>query len=86
MPPHPVAPPQFLLQRELELALQARHPGRFIPHYAMVTFMRIRYSLALHRSEIQRVILENATRGLDSLEGVDWAAADVAVMSQLQPL
>src|SRR5690606_64460 len=33
--------PGFLLQRGLELALQARHPTRFIPHYAMVTFMRI---------------------------------------------
>ena len=77
---------QFLLQRELELALQARHPERFIPHYAMVTFMRIRYSLALERSEIQRHILEDATRGLDSLDGIDWAATDAAVMAQLQPL
>ena len=77
---------EFLLQRELELALQTRHPDRFIPHYAMVSFMRIRYSLALQRSEIQRHILENATRGLDSLDGVDWAAADAAVMDQLAPL
>ncbi len=77
---------QFLLQRELELALQARHPERFIPHYTMVTFMRIRYSLALQRSEIQRQILENATRGLDSLNGVDWDATDAAVIEQLHPL
>ncbi len=77
---------QFLLQRELELALQARHPGRFIPHYAMVTFMRIRYSLALQRSEIQRHILEDATRGLDSLDGVDWASVDAAVIRHLEPI
>ena len=77
---------QFLLQRELELRLQARHPERFIPHYAMVSFMRIRYSLALARSEIQRHILEDATRGLDSLDRVDWAAADAAVMTHLAPL
>ena len=76
----------FLLQRDLELALQARHPGRFIPHYAMVTFMRIPYSLALRRTEIQRHILEDATHGLDSLDGVDWAAADAAVLAQLAPL
>ncbi len=76
----------FLLQRELELALQARHPDRFIPHYSMVSFMLIRYSLALERSEIQRHILEDATRGLDSLDAVDWAAADAAVLAQLQPL
>ena len=74
----------YLLQRELELALQARHPDRFVPHYAMVSFMRIPYSQALHRSEVQRVILEDATRGLDSLDGVDWAAADAAVLANLE--
>jgi kynurenine 3-monooxygenase len=78
--------PAFLLQRKLELALQARHPQRFIPHYAMVTFMRIRYSLALARSEIQRGILEAATRGHASLDGIDWAAADAAILAQLEPL
>ena len=76
----------FLLQRELELALQERHPGRFVPHYAMVSFMRIPYSLALHRSEVQRELLENATRGLDSLDAVDWAAVDAAVLARLEPI
>jgi kynurenine 3-monooxygenase len=78
--------PDFLLQRELEQALQARHPGRFVPHYAMVTFMRIPYSVALERSDVQRGILVDATRGLASLEGVDWAAVDAAVERLLPPL
>ena len=77
---------QFLLQRELELALQERHPGRFVPHYAMVSFLRIPYSVALHRSELQRGILERATRGLDSLRQVDWAAVDADVLATLEPL
>jgi kynurenine 3-monooxygenase len=76
----------FLLQRQLELALQDRHPDRFVPHYAMVSFMRIPYSVALHRSNVQRVILADATRGLDSLKGVDWDAVDAAVLAQLDPL
>ena len=76
----------FLLQRQLELALQDRHPGRFVPHYAMVSFMRIPYSVALHRSEVQRVILEGATRGLESLEGVDWESVDAEVLARLEPL
>ena len=76
----------YLLQRELELALQARHPGRFIPHYAMVTFMRIPYALALHRSEVQRRLLEDATRGLSTLDAVDWARLDAAVLAALEPL
>ena len=78
--------PGFLLQRELERVLQARHPGRFVPHYTMVTFMRIPYALALERSEIQREILERATHGLDSLEGVDWDAVDAAIEAQLPQL
>ena len=78
--------PDFLIQRELEQALQERHPGRFVPHYAMVTFMRMPYSLALERSEIQRGILVEATRGLDSLDGVDWNAVDAEVVRLLAPL
>ncbi len=76
----------FLLQRELELALQERHPGRFVPHYAMVTFMLIPYATALERSEIQRDILTNATHGLDSLAQVDWMSVDAAVLARLSPL
>ncbi|MEO5566038.1 MAG: FAD-dependent monooxygenase, partial [Luteimonas sp.] len=78
--------PDFLLQRDLERVLQQRHPGRFVPHYTMVTFMRIPYSLALQRSEIQRAILVEATRGLQSLEGIDWLAVDAQVEHQLAPL
>ena len=76
----------YRLQRALELELQQRHPQRFIPHYAMVTFMRIPYSLALARSVIQREILARATAGLASLEQVDRAALDGEVMARLQPL
>jgi len=78
--------PDFLLQRELERALHARHPGRFIPHYTMVTFMRIPYSVAHARSEVQRRLLETATQGLASLAEVDWAAVDAEVERLLSPL
>jgi kynurenine 3-monooxygenase len=30
----------FLLQRQLERVLAERHPGRFVPRYSMVTFLR----------------------------------------------
>ncbi len=76
----------YRVQRALELQLQERHPGRFVPHYSMVTFMRIPYSLALARSEIQRAILVRATAGLGGLEQVDWAALDAEVMARLEPL
>ncbi len=76
----------FLLQRELELTLQARHPERFIPHYTMVTFMRIPYAVALARSDIQREILVAATQGKQRLDEVDMAQTDAMVLAQLQPL
>ncbi|MDR7192806.1 FAD-dependent oxidoreductase [Luteimonas terrae] len=76
----------YLLQRELELALQDRHPGRFVPHYAMVTFMRIPYSLAMTRTDLQRGILERATAGHASLATLDWDAIDAEVLDLLTPL
>ncbi len=76
----------YRLQRALELALQERHPGRFVPHYAMVSFMRIPYAVALARSEVQRGILARATEGIDSLDGIDWAAIDADVEARLPPL
>lgn len=76
----------YRLQRALELALQERHPDRFVPHYAMVSFMRIPYATALARSEVQRGILERATVGRDSLDGIDWAAVDADVEAGLPPL
>ena len=78
--------PDFLLQRELERALQERHPGRFVPHYTMVTFMLIPYSVALARSDTQREILVAATQGKDSLDTIDWDAVDADVLARLDPL
>jgi kynurenine 3-monooxygenase len=76
----------FLLQRELEQALQARHPDRFVPHYAMVSFMLIPYATALARSEIQRRILVEATQGRRSLDQVEWSAVDAQVLERLDVL
>ncbi|NZA27547.1 FAD-dependent monooxygenase [Luteimonas sp. SJ-92] len=76
----------YLLQRALELELQQRHPDRFVPRYAMVSFMRIPYAVALERSRLQHALLERATRGLDDLEQVDRGALDAEVRAQLAPL
>ncbi|MEN1944293.1 NAD(P)/FAD-dependent oxidoreductase [Luteimonas sp. MJ293] len=76
----------YLLQRELELKLQQRHPDRFVPRYAMVTFMRIPYALALERNRIQQEILVQATEGVESLDTLDWDALDEKIKTQLDPL
>ena len=76
----------FLLQRQLEQQLQQRHPTRFVPHYTMVTFMRIPYALALERSEVQRTILREAARGHRDLAAIDWTALDQRVHALLPVL
>ena len=76
----------YRLQRELELRLQQRHPGVFVPHYAMVSFLRVPYAVALERSEIQQGILIRATRGKASLDHIDWAALDGDIAAHLPAL
>jgi kynurenine 3-monooxygenase len=76
----------YLLQRALERALAERHPDRFVPRYAMVTFRRIPYATAYARGRIQRELLEEATRGRDSLDDIDRARLDAEVVRRLEPL
>jgi len=76
----------FLLQRELERELAKRHPDRFVPRYAMVTFRRMPYATALQRGQIQREVLVEATQGRNSLDGLDWAWLDAEVRRRLPPL
>jgi kynurenine 3-monooxygenase len=73
----------FLLQRRLERLLAERHPERFVPRYAMVTFRRLPYAFALERGRIQRALLEDATRGKASFEQIDLEAADAMVRERL---
>ena len=76
----------FLLQRVLERQLAERHPQRFVPRYAMVTFRRLPYATAFERGRVQRELLVEATRGRDSLDGIDWAWLDAEVERRLSPL
>jgi kynurenine 3-monooxygenase len=75
----------FLLQRALERVLAERHPDRFVPRYAMVTFRRVPYRTALERGEIQREILVAATRGLVDVAQVDLVTVDAMVKARLEP-
>ncbi len=81
-----VADAHFLLMRALERELAARHPGRFVPRYWMVTFSRVPYALAHSRGEIQREILRELTVGKRDLADIDFARADSLVVERLSPL
>jgi kynurenine 3-monooxygenase len=76
----------FLLRRQLERVLAERHPGRFVPRYSMVTFMRIPYSVAWARGEIQRGILMDCCEGKQRIEDVDLGRADALVKARLETL
>ncbi|HEX8896252.1 MAG TPA: kynurenine 3-monooxygenase, partial [Terriglobales bacterium] len=66
--------------------LEKKHPGRFVPKYAMVTFHRTPYSVAAQRGAIQDGILEQLCDSVERLEDVDWAKADALVEQGLTPL
>jgi len=76
----------YLLQRALERQLAERHPDRFVPRYAMVTFRRLPYAVAFERGQVQRELLVELTRGHSSLDTLDWNAVDAAVRERLAPV
>jgi kynurenine 3-monooxygenase len=81
-----VADSRFLFRKKVELALEQRYPKLFIPKYAMVTFHRIPYSVALARGTIQDRILAELCDGIDRIDDLDWEKADELVHRSLTPL
>jgi kynurenine 3-monooxygenase len=81
-----VADPAFLFRKRAELALEARFPKFFVPKYAMVTFHRIPYSVALSRGRIQEDILATVCNGIDDLDNLDWQRAGILIARDLTPL
>jgi kynurenine 3-monooxygenase len=70
----------------VELALEAKYPALFVPKYAMVTFHRIPYSVALTRGAIQDLMLAELCDGIDRVEDLDWNQADQLIRRDLSPL
>jgi kynurenine 3-monooxygenase len=81
-----VGDPRFLFKKKVELALEAKFPRRFVPKYAMVTFHRVPYSLALSRGLVQDAMLVELCGSIDRIEDLDWAKAESMIHRQLTPL
>ena len=81
-----VADPRFLLRKKVELALEEKYPQLFVPKYAMVTFHRIPYAVALARGVVQDRMLAELCDQIERVEDLDWAKADRLIRSQLSPL
>lgn len=52
-----VADPRFLLRKQIEKKLSAKHPNKWTPLYEMVTFSELRYSEALANGKEQDKIM-----------------------------
>jgi kynurenine 3-monooxygenase len=81
-----VADPRFLFRKKVELELEKRYPGHFVPKYAMVTFHRTPYSIAAARGAIQDRMLGELCDSVQRVEDIDWAKAEALVQRELTPL
>jgi len=81
-----VADPRFLFRKKVELELERKYPGHFVPKYAMVTFHRTPYSVAASRGAIQDRMLAELCDSVQRVEDIDWAKADALVRRELTPL
>jgi kynurenine 3-monooxygenase len=81
-----VADSQFLFRKRVELALEANYPKLFVPKYAMVTFHRVPYSIALARGVVQDRMLTALCENIDRVEDLDWNEADRLIHRDLTPL
>ncbi len=75
-----VADPKFLLRKQIEKAINAKHPEKWIPLYSMVTFSEMRYSEALTRGKEQDKIMEEIL----SWDGIEENWEDPAVFSKIE--
>ena len=75
-----VADPKFQLKKQIGFELEKRHPGKFIPRYAMVVFHpEISYAEAKRRGDVQDRLLEELCKNAASIEQIDWGKADELV-------
>ncbi len=81
-----VADPRFLFRKKVELALEARYPRHFVPKYAMVTFHRVPYSVALSRGVVQDRMLTELCETIDRVEDLDWSRVEEMIRRELTPL
>jgi kynurenine 3-monooxygenase len=81
-----VADPRFLFRKKVELALEAKYPHHFVPKYAMVTFQRVPYSVALSRGKIQDRLLVELCDPITRVEDLDWKKADHLIYRDLIPM
>jgi kynurenine 3-monooxygenase len=78
-----VGDPKFLLQKKIEAAFSKKHPDKWTPAYAQVTFSpQIRYSDALKNSIKQEAIMQQVMK----MDDIEKRWEDVAVEEKILQL
>ncbi|MBA2746648.1 MAG: FAD-dependent monooxygenase [Flavisolibacter sp.] len=79
------ADPRFLLQKKIEARIHERHPDKWIPAYAQVTFSPgIRYSEALKNSMKQEAIMQEVMRIPEIEKHWDSPNVEAQVLQRLE--
>ena len=81
-----VADPDFLLQKAVEKQLERTMPGEYLGRYALVSFHRVPYRVALEVGRVSDAILATVCAGKSRLEDVDLAWAQALVRERLGAL
>ncbi len=79
-----VADDRFFLQKQIELELERRFPGKFVSRYEMVTFTRIPYAEAQRLGKIQAQILQELSESAQNLNQVNWQKAEKLLNQKLE--
>ncbi|MEM9788813.1 MAG: NAD(P)/FAD-dependent oxidoreductase [Planctomycetota bacterium] len=80
-----VMDPDYLLRRDLALALEERFPDRIAARYGMVTFTTMPYAEVVARNERQQEVFRTLIDTATDLDDVDWARAE-RLVDDLGPL
>lgn len=78
--------PDYKLKRGIEAELQARHPDRYMPRYALVTFSAMPYAQVERHDRLQQALIDELARGLARAADTDWQRAAQWVHERLPPL
>lgn len=78
--------PDYKLKRGIAAGLQARHPDRFMPRYALVTFSAMPYAQVEAHDRLQTALVDELAHGLESAAQTDWDRAADLVAGRLPEL
>lgn len=79
-----VGDPKFLLRKKVEAALEERHPGAYKSRYGLITYTLVPYATAQKIGRAQEEFLTRLCERAETLDGIDWDAADAWVRGELQ--